>query len=285
MLPSLYNGISGLQVHSRALTVNADNIANINTVGFKNSRVSFANVYNRAIGGSAMEFGQGVDIIGVTSQWNSGSFQTTGNALDLAIGGRGMFTLADPNATTTDDPPAVDVSERFYSRDGQFKFNSEGYLVAMNGMRVLNTAGQPIYLGEFYPFSGNPADPNIIATSFDRNGELQVTFADGSTQDGKPGAQHFIGLTDFADYTGLSKEGRNLYSVGNAGFAATPPNTIDAPGERSNGLLAPGSLEMSNTDLATEFASMIAMQRGFQANSKTITTADAVLEVMMTIKR
>ncbi len=266
MLPSLYNGISGLQVHSRALTVASDNIANVNTVGFKNSRVSFANVYNRAIGGSAMEFGQGVDIIGVTSQWNSGSFQTTSNALDLAIGGRGMFVLQDEDGN------------QFYTRDGQFKFNSDGILVAMNGMSVLDENGAEIDLGTYYPFdpTAAAAGNNIIATSFDKNGVLKVTLDDGSVDE-----PHTIGLADFADYTALAKEGRNLYSApDSAGFTE-----IAAPGDNANGLIAPGSLEMSNTDLASEFVNMISMQRGFQANSKTITTADQVLEVLMSVKR
>ncbi len=258
MLPSLYNGISGLQVHSRALTVASDNIANVNTVGFKNSRVSFANVYNRAIGGSAMEFGQGVDIVGVTSQWNSGSFQTTSNALDLAIGGRGMFTLADPS-----------TAERFYSRDGQFKFDKEGYLVATNGMRVLGTGGAPI---QITPFPGT-----IVATAINKDGFVVTTDNTGAVT---VTAQR-LELADFADYTGLAKQGRNLYSATNISGAAIP----NPPGVLSNGLIAPGSLEMSNTDLASEFVNMISMQRGFQANSKTITTADQVLEVLMSVKR
>ncbi len=125
MIGSLYTGISGLKVNTSAMAVIGDNIANVNTAGFKTSRVDFANVFNSALGQSKMQIGRGVMMSGVTANWNSGTMETTNGATDLAINGTGMFIVRDgANAA------------QYYTRAGQFEFNGDNLLVNSDGLEV-----------------------------------------------------------------------------------------------------------------------------------------------------
>ena len=125
MIGALYSGISGLKANTSALGVIGDNIANVDTTGFKVSRVNFANVFSASLGQSDTQIGRGVTMGGVSANWNSGTVETTNSATDLAINGQGMFIVVDPNA-----------SAQYYTRAGQFEFDNEGYLVNQDGFRV-----------------------------------------------------------------------------------------------------------------------------------------------------
>jgi flagellar hook protein FlgE len=130
MIGSLYSGISGLKANTSAMSVIGDNIANVDTTGFKVSRVSFSNVFNAALGQSRMQIGRGVTMNGLSSNWNSGTVETTNTVTDLAINGQGMFIVRNP----------VDGAQ-YYTRAGQFEFDRNGYLVTQDGLRVM---GYPI---------------------------------------------------------------------------------------------------------------------------------------------
>lgn len=134
MIGALYSGISGLKANTSALAVIGDNIANVNTTGFKVSAVSFTNVFSAAMGQSDLQIGRGVTMGSITADWNSGTVETTNSATDLAINGEGMFVVVDPNATA-----------QYYSRAGEFEFDVNGYLVNQDGFRVqgytIDTAG------------------------------------------------------------------------------------------------------------------------------------------------
>lgn len=125
MIGSLYSGISGLKANTSAMSVIGDNIANVDTTGFKVSRVSFANVFNASLGQSRMQIGRGVTMTGTSANWNSGTLETTTNVTDLAINGQGMFIVRDP----TD-------SGQYYTRAGQFEFDRDSFLVNQDGLRV-----------------------------------------------------------------------------------------------------------------------------------------------------
>ncbi len=125
MLSSLFSAISGLNANGVSLSVIGDNVANMNTVGFKRSRVSFGDVLSRAItgiGGNS-QIGRGVIVTDVSPIFNQGSFETTSNALDMAIDGDGFFILKDSDAT-------------YYTRAGQFQVDKDGYIVNPDGYRV-----------------------------------------------------------------------------------------------------------------------------------------------------
>lgn len=135
MIGSLFAGISGLNVNSKALTVIGDNIANVNTTAFKANRVSFANVLSQSLTGSGSnEIGRGVEFWGTTPMWSQGSVENTSNPTDMAINGAGFFVLRD------------NVNSSFYTRAGDFTFDRDGYLINPDGLFVQGyevTAVQP----------------------------------------------------------------------------------------------------------------------------------------------
>lgn len=141
MIGSLYSGISGLKANNSAMSVIGDNIANVDTTGFKSSRVSFSNVFNASLGQSDMQIGRGVTMTGTNADWNSGTLETTSNVTDLAINGQGMFIVQDPS----------DGAE-YYTRAGQFEFDVDDYLVDQDGLRVqgntLDATGASLGFGD-----------------------------------------------------------------------------------------------------------------------------------------
>jgi flagellar hook protein FlgE len=125
MIGSLYSGISGLKANTSAMSVIGDNIANVNTTGFKVSSVSFSNVFNASLGQSRMQIGRGVTMSGMSANWSSGTVESSGNVTDMAINGQGMFIVQDPNGTG-----------QYYTRAGQFEFDVDSFLVNQDGLRV-----------------------------------------------------------------------------------------------------------------------------------------------------
>ncbi len=125
MIGSLFAGVSGLNVNSKALNLIGDNIANVNTAGFKSSRSSFANILSQSLTGTgASEIGRGVEFWTATPMWSQGTVENTTNPTDMAINGRGFFTLRD--ATGAD----------FYSRAGDFSFDRDGFLTNPDGLYI-----------------------------------------------------------------------------------------------------------------------------------------------------
>jgi flagellar hook protein FlgE len=141
MIGSLFSGISGLNANSQAMSVIGDNIANVNTTGFKSSSVSFGNMFSQSLDESAMaSSGSGVKLMGINQIWTSGSFENTGNATDLAINGKGMFVVRN------------EANSPFYTRAGNFTFNDQGFLVNNDGFNVqgyaINDQGSLDALGD-----------------------------------------------------------------------------------------------------------------------------------------
>ena len=117
MIGSLYSGISGLKANTSAMAVIGDNIANVDTTGFKASRVSFANIFSASLSQSSLQIGRGVTLNDVNPQWQAGSLENTNSATDLSINGAGLFMVNDP----TNGSP-------YYSRAGQFEWDKDGNL-------------------------------------------------------------------------------------------------------------------------------------------------------------
>jgi flagellar hook protein FlgE len=150
MIGSLYSGISGLKSQTSAMAVIGDNIANVNTTGFKTSKVLFANVFSATLGQSRMQIGRGVSMSGLSANWNAGTLETTNNVTDLAINGQGMFIVRDPAN-----------NGQYYTRAGQFEFNSNHRLVNTDGMEV---QGYSINLDGTRGALGGITLPNGIST-------------------------------------------------------------------------------------------------------------------------
>jgi flagellar hook protein FlgE len=166
MIGSLYSGISGLKANTSAMSVIGDNIANVDTTGFKVSKVSFSNVFNSSLGQSNMQIGRGVTMSGVSANWSSGTVETTNNATDLAINGQGMFIVNDING-----------SAQYYTRAGQFDFDTQGFLVNADGYRVqgypIDTAGTLGAIGDI----SLPAGMSVPSATTDMTMGLNLDVA------------------------------------------------------------------------------------------------------------
>ncbi|MBJ9990218.1 MULTISPECIES: flagellar basal body rod protein FlgG [Paenibacillus] len=271
MLRSMYSGVSGMRGFQTKLDVIGNNIANVNTTGFKAGRVMFKDVMSQTVSGvtapvdgesggaNAKQIGLGVSIGSIDTLHTGGSAQTTNNPTDLRIDGDGFFLVKlDP----AQDPP-------FLTRAGDFHVDALKNLVTSDGMFVCDSGGTPINLG------------GAVSFSISQDGTIIQKLDDGSTDTALK-----VGVGKVTNPEGLEKVGGNLYRL--------TPNAIEdgtfQPGEANDattgtGAIVAGQLEMSNVDLTGEFTEMIVAQRGFQANSRIITTSDEVLQEVVNLKR
>ncbi|MDI3412269.1 flagellar basal body rod protein FlgG [Bacillus sonorensis] len=264
MLRSLYSGISGMKNFQTKLDVVANNISNVNTSGFKKSRVTFKDIVSQQLSGASastanrgsvngMQVGLGSTVGSIDTIHTNAAPSTTYRQLDIAITGDGYFRVGTGN-------------EISYTRYGNFKLSDEGDLITADGLFVLTADNQKINI---------PADE---AKSFAIAPDGTVTYVDQNNNSVKAGQ---ISLATFSNPDGLMKMGDNLYSESLSSGAAQ----IVAPGEGSSGKLQTSALEMSNVDLSEEFSEMIIAQRGFQSNAKIITTSDEILQELVNLKR
>ncbi|SMB82415.1 flagellar hook protein FlgE [Desulfonispora thiosulfatigenes DSM 11270] len=267
MMRSLYSGVSGLRTHQEKMDVVGNNIANVNTIGFKKSNITFQDTLSQTLkdagkprgnrgGTDPSQIGLGVMVGAINTVFTQGAPATTGNATDLAIQGEGLFMLKG------------DDNETYYTRAGAFKFDKEGTLVnSSNGMKVLDSKKNEIKITNM---------EDVKNVSIAPNGEISFLRGDNIETLTNP-----VGIAKCVNPAGLLKAGENLYLQSNNSGNVTE----GAPGEKGRGTLLPNALEMSNVDIAQEFTDMIITQRGFQANSKTIKTADEILQELVNIKR
>jgi len=274
MLRALYSGVSGMRQFQLKLDVIGNNIANVNTVGFKKGRVLFQDILSQTVSGAGRpedatrggtnprQIGLGVTTGAIDTVFTPGSPMTTNVPTDLYINGDGFFVLRP-----SEDGPV------YLTRDGSFHVDSLGYLVNAQGLYVMGTGGLI------------QIDPNTY-TSFtiSPNGEVIGVLADGTNE-----VIDTIQLAKIPNPAGLKKVGNSLYEV--TPNAIDPDATIDdyftTPNdpEQGTGAVIAGMLEMSNVDLTEEFTEMIISQRGFQANARTITTSDEILQEVVNLKR
>ncbi len=274
MLLSLDSGISALQQFQQSLNVVANNIANVETIGFKGASVNFADTLSQTLSGSgpsgSMQVGTGIHTASITNQFTQGSVTSTGQPNDMAINGNGFFLVKDPSTGSS-----------YATRDGKFSVDSSGYLINNSGMRVqgYTDAGLTTVGDIKIDNTGNPASStaNVLSYSFGADGKLNVQLADGTQF-----TRGQVLLQNFSSPQQLVKVGNNLYSgLSVAGPLAAPA----APGTSSVGSVVSGSLEMSNVDLASQLASLITTQRAYEANTKVITTSDEILQSLVNLKR
>lgn len=278
MLNSLNTGVSGLQQFQSQIDSIGNNIANVNTTGFKSTRLNFADTFGEALAGGSdgsvsSSFGSGVTSDGITTSFRGGTITSTDNVSDLAIkDGEGFFTVVD-SAT----------GDSYATRAGNFKVDDEGYLITQQGLRVQGRMGQGQAIGDLY-FTDVGAnrggfDPNGASysnTEVKLNGEIRIHFDDGRSY-----VAGQIMLTEYGAPQELSKLGGNLY--GN--LAAAAPADAEAPGSGNVGEIISSALEKSNVDLTGEFSSLIVAQRAFQANARMISTSDELLQELVNLTR
>jgi flagellar hook protein FlgE len=267
--------VSGLKNHQTLLDVTANNIANVNTIGYKASRATFADSLsqmqigatapgNGQAGRNAAQVGLGVQLASIDNLMSGGSLEATGETTDVAIEGEGMFVVADGT------PPAVPAAVE-YTRAGNFTFNDEGYLTNQDGEYVLGRT-EP---GAGAPNSYIKVPEGATAVSIGQDGSVSYVPEEG----GERVTAGYLSIARFANEAGLVRTtGSNWIESAASGKAqdGTPGGDF--------GLTISGTLEMSNVELATEFTNMIDAQRGFEANSRVISTADEMLQNLVNLR-
>jgi flagellar hook protein FlgE len=277
MMRAMYAAVSGLKNHQTLLDVTANNIANVNTVGYKASRVNFADSLsqleigatapgNGQAGRNPAQVGLGVQLGSIDNLMGEGSQQSTGETTDLSIEGEGMFIVGDGT------PPATLPTNVEYTRAGNFTFNEEGYLCTQGGEYVL---------GKKEPGGGVPntyinVPKGATDVSIGQDGSVSYVPEAG----GERVTAGYVSIAKFQNEAGLQRTtGSNWIESAASGKAQD-----GTPGE-GFGLTISGTLEMSNVELASEFTNMIDAQRGFEANSRVISTADEMLQNLVNLKR
>ncbi|MBE0508176.1 MAG: flagellar basal-body rod protein FlgG [Marinospirillum sp.] len=255
MHPALWTGKTGLNAMDTKMSTIANNLANVNTVGFKRNRAIFEDLLYQAQkmpgaqnGGDAqlptgLQLGTGVRVTATQRQFTEGSLEVTNQPLDMAINGRGFFRIQMPDG------------EISYTRNGQFHLDAEG--------RIVNTNGFPLE-----PEIVVPDNTNSITIG--RDGTVTVTQAGQNNQPQEIGQ---VEVVDFVNPAGLLAIGHNLF-VETAGSGA-PLDGVG--GENGFGAVEQSMLELSNVSAVEELVDMITTQRAYEMNTKVVSSADDML--------
>lgn len=306
MIRSLTTATLGMRQFQGSLDVLANNLANLNTVGYKSNRADFAESLSSVLraptpdtatqsGTSGVAVGNGVTTAAIRSNFSQGSINQSGLATDFSITGKGYFLVRN---TTS--------GEVFATRAGNFRLDSSGYLVTDGGLRVQGIQDyqkDPKAIGDIRFDKGTvpsnaPAsakDAAISSVSVDGSGRLNTLLDDGTQY-----VRSQILLQSFSNEQALVRAGSNLFTNLTAsgpqegaaaanGFSSNPANPILNGAGFANqdgmGRIEQGSLELSNVDVSREFANMITTQRAFQATARMVTTSDSILEELVNLKR
>jgi flagellar hook protein FlgE len=279
MMRGMFSAISGLKNHQVMLDVTANDIANVNTIGYKSARTTFKDSLTQlqrgasgstgANGGSnAAQIGLGVGLGSIDNLMTGGALQPTGNPLDVAIQGEGFFKVAQTIAPAL---PAAGTEQ--YTRAGNFTTNTDGYLLTQEGFYVMGRSGPGAAATD--QLLQVPAGGTNVAIGQDGSVSYIPSGGGARTTVG------YLAIATFQNSAGLERASGNRWLVSaNSGAAQ-----VDTPGNAGKGLTSSGGIEMSNVDLAQSFTNMITAQRGFQANSRVISTADEMLQDLVNLKR
>ena len=272
MVRALWSGASGMMAQQTNVDTIANNLANVNTVGYKTeqnefksllyqeiqTRTTSANGVNKPV---SAQVGLGVRNAAITSQFSQGAFQTSESDTSFAISGEGFFAVQDNGNT-------------YYTRNGDFHFsvgtNNQMVLCTSDGCPVLNTTGQPISIGA-----------NYIVNKITVNSDGQLCYPDANNN-AQPIAGMQIGLYQFQNPGGLYKVGSTMFQATESSGAAI--NEATNPNVKKSEVYQ-GYLESSNVQVADEMVNLIIAQRAYELNSKVITTSDSMLQVANELKR
>jgi flagellar basal-body rod protein FlgG len=260
MLRALYSAAAGMQSQQMNLDVISNNLANVNTTGYKKSKIEFQELLyqtTRAPGSeqsagnqlpTGIQIGQGSRPVATSKIFTTGDLTQTGAQLDVAVQGDGLFQVQMPDGTLA------------YTRDGAFKTDSSG--------RIVTSDGLPLQ-GGFQPVPAGTTNITISA-----NGQVTYTGANGTTNSQ-------VQLVRFNNPAGLLSLGGNLYKETLA--SGTPE--LGAPGANGFGTLNQGYLEMSNVKVVEEMVNLILAQRAYEVNSKAVQAADEMMQQSNNLRR
>jgi flagellar hook protein FlgE len=287
LIGTLTSGVSALRSFTKGLEVIGNNVANVNTTGYKGSKASFAESFSNTLQGSApsgtlgsnqsaIQIGTGVELSAIKARFTQGALTTTDVGTDLGISGNGFFRVNN----------SVDGTS-YATRAGDFRIDDTGFLVTTNGYRVQGLSGgdvgnPPTTVGDMR-LGIPPVGEQLQSFSIDRQGNLIEFYSNGTSA-----TTNQVLLQNYSDPSSLTRVGDNLFSSLAAagpigGLALTAAD--HTPGAGGLGTIEAGTLELSNVDLTEQFADMITAQRSFQASSRIVTISDAVLEEIVNLKR
>jgi flagellar basal-body rod protein FlgG len=257
MNQSLWIAKTGLDAQQTRMSVVSNNLANVNTTGFKQGRAVFEDLLYQNIrqsGGqtsqdtelpSGLNLGTGVRVVATEKLFTQGNMLQTGNALDVAIKGRGFFQVLLPNGNTA------------YTRDGTFQQNDQGEIVTSSGYVVQPSATIP---------------DGAQSITIGADGVVSVQLAGQPT----PSQVGTLQTVDFINPTGLQAIGENLYIE----TASSGTAQAGTPGQNGFGAIVQGALEGSNVNVVAELVDMIETQRAYEMNSKAISTSDQMMQYL-----
>jgi len=260
MLRALYSAATGMEAQQSNLDVISNNLANVNTTGFKKSKIEFQDLLYQNVRSpgaeqgngnelpTGLQIGHGARAVATSRVFTEGELTQTGERLDMAIQGDGFFQVTMPDGTLA------------YTRDGSLKTASDGRITTSDGLPVQN-GFQPIPVG-------------TTAVNISSNGEVTTTGASGT--------QNFqVTLVRFANPAGLQSIGRNLYLETPASGTAETGN----PDSNGFGSLQQGYVEMSNVSVVQEMVNMIVAQRAYEVNSKAVQASDEMMQQANNLRR
>ncbi|MBU0925764.1 flagellar basal-body rod protein FlgG [bacterium] len=261
MIRGLYTAATGMNSMQHQIDVTSNNIANVNTTGFKQDRAEFQDLMYETLNYTAgqtsqttmnptgIDVGLGVRVSGIQKNFSEGDLKLTSNTLDLAIEGKGFFQITLPSGETA------------YTRNGAFKLNSEGSIVNGSG----------------YSLSPEIVIPdNVVDVSIAKDGTVTAT----DSQTGTTTDLGQITIADFINSAGLIPLGDSLFMQSDASGDVIEGN----PSEEQFGSIQQGMIELSNVKLVNEMVDLITAQRAYEANSKAITTTDSMLDTVNRLK-
>lgn len=261
MIGALNTAATGMEAQQLMIDIIANNLANVNTTGFKKSRGNFQDLMYRTLRAPGMstasgfeaptglQVGQGARTISTQRMFSQGQYKNTQNPLDIAIEGDGFFQITTPNGETQ------------YTRDGSFKTDAQGQVVTNEGYLL----DPPITI---------PAEAVSVTIGEDGTVTVQLANQTEATEVGT------IQLATFINPSGLEALGRGFYRPTNASGQALQAQ----PGQEGAGMIAQGFLETSNVKVVEEMIDMITGQRAYEINSKVIKTADQMLQGITSLR-
>jgi flagellar hook protein FlgE len=297
MMDGVDAAISGLEADQTMLDVTANDLANLDTVGYKSASVTFADALTQVQRGAAgatsatggtnpMQVGLGVGVSAIDPNMSAGTMQATGNPLDVAIEGNGFLRVGEGTPPTS-PPYTSGVPTSFdYTRAGNLTTDAAGFLTTQTGQYVIGrnavattgSSGTTYAPGTTDSYLQIPTTAANVAIGTDGS----VTYTDetpSSSTYQQTVTAGYISLAVFPNQDGLQR-------VGNSDWTQTPNSgnpTVGTPGVNGFGQTVGGELEDSNVDLASDMSSMITAQNGYDANSRVIQTADAMVQSLLQV--
>ncbi|MGH8077930.1 MAG: flagellar hook-basal body protein [Lysobacter sp.] len=255
MIDALYISASGLRSEQRQIDVISNNVANMQTPGFKRGRVNFVEVATASVDASTQQVGDasrgnGTRILSTSTLFSPGELRMTRNTFDVAISGAGFFELEAEDGSLV------------YTRDGQFRVDNEGYLASVHGLR----------LARGFQVPGDATDVRIAA-----NGDVSALLA-GDTD------RTLLGTLETATFAAPDA----LVSLGDNRFSAndsTGAPSYGRPGDTGFGQVQQGYVEMANVEMIDEMSALVLAQRAYQLNARVLQASDQILETINNLRR